>query len=159
MSKYFAVLLGVAAALAGSPPVSAQSVSVQEDVVEICHRTVEAEKSSEEDPPLRGQCILATAGYLDNLAKSSVSPLDERIADLAVGLAELLYVPDCMRESEIPQAIELANSRVTDLDQQEQILLIVVALESCDFGVTAALAPPNTFAPVKVIVGPSASIN
>ena len=45
MSKHFALLLGVAAVLAGSMPVLAQSVSTQEHVIEICQRVVEAERS------------------------------------------------------------------------------------------------------------------
>jgi hypothetical protein len=159
MSKHFALLLGVAAVLAGSMPVLAQSVSTQEHVIEICQRVVEAERSrnDQETSSVRGQCILATAAYLDALSRTGVSPLDEPIADLVVALAELLYLPDCPLESEIPQAIAMANARVTDPDRQEQILLIVHAGETCDFGITAAMLPPNTFPPRDS--GTNASIN
>jgi hypothetical protein len=159
MSKHVAVLLGATAVLMVWMPVMAQSVSIQEDVIEICHRVVDAEKSNDEESSLRGQCILATAAYLDNLSTSSAPPFDQPIADLVVALAELLYVPDCPPESEIPQAIALANARVSDPDQQEQIQLIVLAADSCDLGVTGSLGPPNTFAPATLISGTSASLN
>lgn len=146
MLRSVVYVLGASALFATTSPGFAQSSVSGGSVVSVCAEVVAAEKL--EESQLRGQCIQATAAYLGSLRSNGTPPtvFDQSISDLVVALTELLFVPDCLPESEVAQAIALANAQVANPAQMAQIRLIYQTVVSCDFGITAAITPlPNTF--------------
>ena len=91
-----------------------------------------------------GQCIEAVKLYLDAVGAPSAAT-DETISELVVALTELYEQgrENCrLYETELPQAIEHAAHRVTDNQQEIQILEISATIRECPDMVTAAVSPP-----------------
>lgn len=158
MSKSLVLLLGAASLLATVTPGYSQTAS-HGTVVSVCSEVADAER--DEQNALRGQCLAATSSFLDGLrnAQLSLAAFDQSISDLVVDLTDLLFTPLCVRQSEVAQAIALANAQVENPEQKAQILLIYQTVTNCDFGITAAVSTPvpNTFPPASLVGGPSAS--
>lgn len=127
--------------------VPAQSQQFQEEaaVVDACTVVALAEMSDNDTASVRGQCISATQAYLTAISGRglSVGEFDQEISNLVVLLAEILFTPDCIIESEVAQAIALANSASNDPQQRAQIRLVYDTVNECDFVITAAFFTPN----------------
>lgn len=151
------VAAAVCAALVGfALPVSAQQFAAESAVVSTCTTVAMAESSDDgADNALRGQCIAATLAYINDIGGRGLGAgeFDQAIADLVVVLAEIMFTPRCTVESEVAQAIALANASTNDVEQQAQIRLVYETVNACDFVVTAAIFTPNA----QSLVGESGS--
>lgn len=144
MFKLFTVT--ALAALTGmSIPAYSQQFQTEAAVVETCTAVALAELEDEDASLLRGQCIAATQAYILDVSNRGLSDqeFDQNLANLVVVLANILFRPDCIIESEVAQAIALANASARDPEQQAQIRLIYETVNACDFVITAAIFTPN----------------
>jgi len=90
-----------------------------------------------------GQCVAAVQSFLDAIGTPAAST-DATVADLVIALTELYQddLKNCKEvETELPLAIRLAAERVTDEDQQAQIIEISTTIEDCAAFATAAILP------------------
>jgi hypothetical protein len=128
-----------------SIPAHSQQFQTESAVVETCNAVALAELADEEASILRGQCIAATQAYIQNVSNRSLSSqeFDQTLANLVVVLANILFNPQCVVESEVARAIALTNAAANDPEQQAQIQLIYETVNACDFVVTAAIFSPT----------------
>ena len=126
-------------------PAAAQQFTTQAAVLDICSQVAQLELDVDQENVLRGQCVGATQEFL--VAAANVAPsqeaLDQVIANLVVGLTEIMFTPACRVESEIALAISEASAASQDVEQQAQIYTISQTVRACDFIVTAAIFTPN----------------
>lgn len=145
MSKLLMVTATLAALTGMSIPAYSQQFQTESAIVEICHEVALAELADEEASLLRGQCLGATQAYIQNVSSRGLSSeeFDQTLANLVVALANILFNPQCVVESEVAQAIAMTNAAAIDPEQQAQIQLIYETVNACDFVITAAIFTPN----------------
>lgn len=145
MSKLLMSTAALAVLFGVSVPAQAQQFKTESAVLEICSEVALAALDGDVSSLLRGQCIEATGLYLQDVSNRGLSEgeFDQVLANLVVVLADILFNPNCVIESEVAQAIALANASANDPEQQAQIQLIFETVNTCDFLVTAAIFSPD----------------
>jgi len=145
MSKLLMSTAALAVLFGMSMPAHSQQFQTESAVLEICSEVALDELDGDESSLLRGQCVAATGLYLQDVSNRGLSDgeFDQVLANLVVVLADILFNPNCMIESEVAQAIALANASANDPEQQAQIQLIFETVNTCDFLVTAAIFSPD----------------
>jgi hypothetical protein len=145
MSKLLLVTAALAALTGMSIPSYSQQFRTETAVVEICTEVALAELAEEDESVLRGQCLGATQAYIQDVSNRGLSTqdFDQTLADLVVELANILFKPECVVESEVAQAIAMTDAAAIDPEQQAQIQLIYETVNACDFVITAAIFTPN----------------
>lgn len=121
----------------------AQASTTYDAVVRQCELVAIEEARLDENSHhrLRGECINITSSYILALTSQNLpsEQTDAIIGSLVADLAELLLLYTCNLQSEIPDAISIANAIVQDADQQAQIELVRFTVDTCDITVTAAI--------------------
>ncbi len=137
-------------ALMGASPSAQAAAPDIPAVMRVCAPVISEEYDGNKDR--WGQCVAAVKSFLDAIGTPQAST-DATVGDLVVALTEL-YQDDlrlCKQvETELPLAIRLAAERVTDKDQQAQIIEISVTIQDCASFATAAITAETS---------PSASAN
>lgn len=117
-------------------------------LVGICAPVIDAQYKN--SAARRGECVNPTGNFLD--AMKATTPPDQMGGVVADTVAELvkLYRPnaDCKKhETELPQAIALAESYTTDQVQIDAIKGIAAAVAACQDIQTGAIGPTTQLSP------------
>ncbi|MDB5540894.1 MAG: hypothetical protein JWQ89_2621 [Devosia sp.] len=134
-----AAVLGSSAAFAQTAPADIPGV------ISVCAPVIGEEYNG--DKNRWGHCVSAVQAFLDAVGTPSAAT-DATVADLVAALTELYQddLNNCkLVETELPQAIQLAAQRVTDEEQQAQIIEISATIADCARFTTAAIV--NTASP------------
>jgi hypothetical protein len=128
-----AAMIGTSGSLAQSAPTDIPGV------ISVCAPVISEQYDGDKDR--WGTCVAAVQSFLDAIGTPSATT-DATVADLVVALTEL-YEDDLLNcrlvETELPQAILLAAERVTDEEQEAQIIEISATIADCAQFATAAI--------------------
>lgn len=128
-----AATFGSSAAMAQGAPADIPGV------ITVCAPVISEQYSGDKDR--WGTCVASVQAFLDAIGTPS-APTDVTVADLVVALTELYQddLANCrLVETELPQAVALAAQRVTNEEQQAQIVEISATIADCVRFTTAAV--------------------
>lgn len=131
-------MLSMAALLVAPVGVSQGAATDIPGVLSVCAPVISEEY--EGDKRRWGTCIASVQEFLDAIGTPDAAT-DATVTDLVVALTELYEDRENCKlvETELPEAIELAAHRVTDEEQELQILEISTTIAACEAFATAAI--------------------